>query len=238
MLTKSAFVTGGAARLGRAVALELARLGYHIVLHYNRSVEKAMSTKAEIEKEGVGCSLVQFDFMGDNDFDAIFGNLHNQGLDMEVLVNSASEFAPSSFDDAGSSMLQRQLRINFENAYLLTKSFAKVCNNGIVINFLDTKITKNQTRHLDYLLAKKLLKEFTMLSAVHLAPTVRVNGIAPGLVLPPEGKDVSYLQNLAQDIPLKRYGGVDDIIEAFRFLLESQFITGQIIYVDGGDHLI
>jgi NAD(P)-dependent dehydrogenase (short-subunit alcohol dehydrogenase family) len=235
---RCAFVTGGAARLGKAVAVDLARMGYHVVLHYNRSVEKAIETKSEIEKLGAGCTLLQFDFMADNDFDSIFESLKDKGLDIEVLVNSASEFVPSSFGDVGGQMLQRQMRINFESAYLLTKSFAKMCSNGVVINFIDTKTTKNRTSYLDYLLAKKLLKEFTLLAAVHLSPRLRVNAIAPGLVLPPEGKDESYLNNLAREVPLQRHGGVDDILKALRFLLESQFVTGQIIYVDGGEHLI
>lgn len=101
-----------------------------------------------------------------------------------------------------------------------------------------SKVEQNYSTHLDYILSKKLLKEFTKLSAVHLAPHFRVNAIAPGLVLPPKGKSEDYLLNLAQHIPLKTHGGVEDILKAFRYLLESHFVTGQILYVDGGDHLV
>lgn len=237
MGVKSAFVTGGAARLGKAVAIELARLGYHIVLHFNHSADKARLVKEEIEAMGAQCSLVQFDFLADNDYYSLLNGFKSKGYDLQVLVNSASEFVPSSLDDVGNEMLHRQMRINFESAYMLTKAFARVVDCGVVINFLDTKITKNQSRHIDYILAKKLLKEFTYLTAVHYAPQLRVNAVAPGLVLPPAGEDVGYLQKLAENIPLKRHGGVDDILKAVRFLLDSQFITGQVIYVDGGDHL-
>ena len=86
--------------------------------------------------------------------------------------------------------------------------------------------------------SKKLFKEFTKLSAVQLAPNFRVNAIAPGLVLPPAGKDENYLLNLAKDIPLKTIGNMEDILKAFRYLMDSQFVTGQTLYIDGGDHLI
>jgi NAD(P)-dependent dehydrogenase (short-subunit alcohol dehydrogenase family) len=82
------------------------------------------------------------------------------------------------------------------------------------------------------------LKEFTKISAVELAPDIRVNGIAPGLILPPEGKDDSYLLNLAKDIPLKKVGNLEEILKAVQFILDSKFFTGQILYIDGGEHLM
>lgn len=233
-----ALITGSSDRIGKAIALELAKQGYNLILHYNSSSEKAKAVKTEIEGLGVSAELAQIDFLADTDFEAFFQKLKAKGIRVEVLVNCASDFIPSGFSDKGKGLLEKELKINFENAYLLTKAFAEIYDEGLIVNFLDTKITKNHTKHLDYLLSKKLLTEFTKLSAVHLAPKFRVNAIAPGLVLPPPGKNEDYLLDLANEIPLKTIGGLDDILKAFRFLLESQFVTGQILYIDGGDHLI
>ncbi len=233
-----ALVTGSADRIGKAVALELASKGYNLLLHYNNSKEKAKAVQKEIADMGVKAETIRINFLEDNDYDKIFRELKNKDMTVEVLVNCASDFRPSSFTDIGSELLRKEIKINFENAYLLTKAFARVYGEGEIINFLDTKVEKNYTVHLDYLLSKKLFKEFTKLAAVELAPNFKVNAIAPGLVLPPAGKDESYLLNLAQNIPMKTIGNMEEILKAFRFILDSNFITGQILYIDGGDHLI
>lgn len=235
---KYALVTGSADRIGKAVSIELAKQGYSLLLHYHSSKDKVEKVKAEIEQLNVKAEIIQLNFLEEIDCDALFFDFKKRGIQLEVLVNSASDFTPSSFKDKGSEMLNKQLKINFESAYLLTKSFARVYPKGDIINFLDTKVEKNFTKHLDYLLSKKLFKEFTQLSAVQLAPNFRVNAIAPGLVLPPADKDESYLLNLAKDIPLKTIGNMEEILKAFRYLMDSQFVTGQVLYIDGGDHLI
>lgn len=238
-MKKYAMITGSADRIGKAIAQELASQDINLVLHYNSSVEKVQVLKAELEKHhSIEVDLLGINFMSENDYDHIFQSLKERNITLDLLVNSASDFRPSGFEDVGSSMLQKEMRINFESIYLLTKAFARVYKKGEIINFLDTKVEKNFTKHLDYLLSKKLLKEFTKLSAVQLAPHFRVNAIAPGLILPPKDKDEAYLLELAKDIPLQRIGNITEIIHAFRFLLNAKFVTGQILYIDGGDHLI
>lgn len=237
-MNRYALVTGSADRIGKGIALELASQGYNLLLHYNSSQQKADSVKELVDAFGVRSKLLQIDFMADNDFDSIFKSLKEEGINVEVLVNCASDFRPSGFDDVGSDLYRKEMKINFENIYLLTKAFARMYDRGVIINFIDTKVEKNYSKHLDYILSKKLLKEFTKLSAVHLAPNFRVNAIAPGLILPPKDKDENYLLDLAKDIPLKTIGGMDEILKAFRFLMDSYFVTGQVLYIDGGDHLV
>ena len=239
-MKKYALVTGGADRIGKAVAIHLAKQGYHLLLHYNSSSEKAQKVKEEIEslETGVSAQLLQIDFLANNDFDQILEDLKKQNITLEVLVNCASDFIPSDFKKVGSELLDKELTINFKNPYLLTKAFARVYDKGNIINFIDTKVTKNHTFHLDYILSKKLLQDFTKISAVELAPNFRVNGIAPGLILPPEGKDESYLLNLAKNIPLKTIGNLEEILKAVQFILDSPFFTGQTLFIDGGEHLV
>ena len=235
-----ALVTGGADRIGKAVAVHLAQKGYNLVLHYNSSKDKAAKLKEELESiyGDIKIELLQVNFLGDNNFDKIFEDLKKKKITIEILVNCASDFIPSNFEDKGSDLLDKELTINFKNPYLLTKAFARVFGKGNIINFIDTKALQNKTVHLDYILSKKLLLDFTKISAVELAPNFRVNGIAPGLILPPEGKDGSYLLNLAKDIPLKTIGNLGEIIKALQFILDSEFFTGQTLYIDGGEHLV
>lgn len=234
-----ALITGGSDRIGKAVAIHLAKQGYHLVLHYNSAKEKAENLQMHIESTyKVKVELLQNNFLKENDFDRIFEDFKKKNITIEVLVNCASDFIPSSFNERGSELFDKEMTINLKIPYLLTKAFARVFGKGNIINFVDTKVAKNKTVHLDYILSKKLLKDFTKISAVELAPNIRVNAIAPGLILPPEGKDESYLLNLAKDIPLKTIGNMDEILKAFQFILDSYFFTGQILYIDGGEHLV
>ena len=234
-----ALITGGSDRIGKAVAIHLAKEGYHLVLHYNSAKEKAENLQMHIESTyKVKVELLQNNFLKENDFDRIFEDFKKKNITIEVLVNCASDFIPSSFNERGSELFDKEMTINLKIPYLLTKAFARVFGKGNIINFVDTKVAKNKTVHLDYILSKKLLKDFTKISAVELAPNIRVNAIAPGLILPPEGKDESYLLNLAKDIPLKTIGNMDEILKAFQFILDSYFFTGQILYIDGGEHLV
>lgn len=235
-----ALVTGSADRIGKAVAVHLASQNYNLALHYNSSAEKAQKLKYEIETlySDVKVELLQINFLDDNNFDQIFEDLNKREIIIEILINCASDFIPSNFQDEGSELYDKEMSINFKVPYLLTKAFAKVYRKGNVINFVDTKVEKNKTVHLDYILSKKLLKDFTKISAVELAPNIRVNGIGPGLILPPPGKDESYLLDLAKNIPLKTIGNLEEILKAVQFILDSQFFTGQILYIDGGEHLV
>ena len=234
-----ALITGGSDRIGKAVAIHLAKEGYHLVLHYNSAKEKAENLQMHIESTyKVKVELLQINFLKENDFNHIFEDFKNKNITIEVLVNCASDFIPSSFNEQGSELFDKEMTINLKIPYLLTKAFARVFGKGNIINFVDTKVAKNKTVHLDYILSKKLLKDFTKISAVELAPNIRVNAIAPGLILPPEGKDESYLLNLAKDIPLNTIGNLDEILKAFQFILDSYFFTGQILYIDGGEHLV
>ncbi|MDN3607401.1 SDR family oxidoreductase [Kaistella yonginensis] len=235
-----ALVTGGADRIGKAVTVHLAQQNYNLVLHYNSSKEKAQKLKEELESiyADITVELLQINFLKDNDFDEIFTELKKKKITIDILVNCASDFIPSGFREKGSELLDKEMTINFKIPYLLTKAFASVYGKGNIINFVDTKVAKNNTVHLDYILSKKLLSDFTKISAVELAPNIRVNAIAPGLILPPEGKDESYLLSLAQHIPLKTIGNLEEILKAVQFILDSNFFTGQILYIDGGEHLV
>ena len=237
MSGRAALVTGASDRIGKAIALELARLGFDIVLHYNNSKEKAQELQQRIEQEGSNCLIQQADFKREADIENLF-RVATDAFNLEMIVNNASDFVPSSIDDAGCGLLNEMMQVNFYAPYLLTKLFAKAEKKGAIINLLDTKISKNQSRHLDYILSKKTLEAFTLQMASALGGRgIRVNAIAPGLILPPAGEELAYLEAKARAIPLQKIGSLEAICAALRYLVNNDFATGQILYIDGGEHL-
>src|SRR5699024_2128396 len=209
-------VTGGADRIGKALALSLAEKGYNIFLHYNSSLDKAKDTQQLIEKTGRHCILKQANFYQQEAVQALIKDCLDDGP-IEILVNSASNFVKSTMETEGTALLEQLFETNFKAPYILTKQFARHCQKGLIVNLLDTKINKHQTQHLDYLLTKKALEAFTQLTAVQLAPHIRVNAIAPGLILPPEGQTEVYLQQMAQHIPLQQTGSLEQVAGAMEF---------------------
>lgn len=236
MSTKAALITGGSDRIGKAIALQIAELGYHIILHYNRSVEKAKATQKEIEALGVKCQLLPLDFKNDHINLDVLDSI-DKDFDLQVLVNNASDFTQSNFSTPTDEWLHHHFNITFKSAYTLTKAFAQKKEGGLIINLLDTKVEDNDTIHLDYVLSKKLLKEFTKIAAYELAPNFRVNAIGPGLILPPPDKDMDYLRAKAKTVPLQTIGDLKQIQNTVKLFVENTFLTGQIIYVDGGENL-
>ena len=231
-----ALITGASDRIGRKIALTLAGLGYNIALHYHQAKERAIETRGLILKTGVDCTLVQADFSIQAEVDGIIPQVV-RSFPLEILVNNASEFKKSSFLERGIELFEENLQINLKAPYTLIKSLRENADQGLVINILDTGISQNKTEYFDYLLTKKMLRTLTELAAYHLAPNFRVNALAPGLILPPVGKGNSYLQELAQTIPAGQIGSLEQIGSCIRFLVENEFVTGETIFIDGGENL-
>ncbi len=236
----TALVTGGAKRIGQAIALCLAELNFNIALHYNHSLTEAEATAESIIQRGVRCELFPADLEKEDDVLTLVKESHQRFPDLNLLVNSASIFEPSGLSSDALKSFHRHFSINLNAPYMLTCEFAKICQQGQIINLLDTDITKNKTSHFPYLLSKKALAEFTKMAAVALGPAIRVNGVCPGLILPPVGKNVgeAYLHRQAKNIPLKKKGHVDHITRSVQFLIENDFLTGQFLFNDGGEQLV
>ncbi|MEM8641425.1 MAG: SDR family oxidoreductase [Cyanobacteria bacterium P01_G01_bin.54] len=235
-MNKSALITGGSDRIGREIAICFAEMGFDIVLHYNSAKAKAEETKQIITNQGRNCSIYQANFGNEAAVKKLITEVclnHN----LSVLVNNASIFIESALSDENNDIFEQSYQIHFKASYLLTKHFSRIKETGQIINILDAGIHQNSTEYFDYLLSKKFLYDFTMMSAFHLAPNFRVNAIAPGKILPPQGKGVDYMNKLVTGIPLKKAGSIPDIKAATKYLVENEFITGQVMFVDGGDHL-
>jgi pteridine reductase len=235
---KTALVTGAAKRLGRAMAVSLAREGVEVVVHYHASQEQATQVKAEIEQAGGQAVLCQADLADAGQADALVGQaVEMLGRPLDILINNASIFNEQKLLETTSEALVANMQVHAYAPLALSRALADQGLSGHIINMLDSRVQDYDRLHVPYHLSKRSLLALTRMLAVELASGVAVNAVAPGLILAPEGQGDEYLQGLAHTNPLNRYGRSQDICEAVLFLLQSEFITGQIIYVDGGRHM-
>ncbi len=230
----SALVTGGAVRLGRAIALHLARKGYGVALHYHRSDEKARAVLAEIESLGVRARGYPADFTDLSETVKLAGQAVRDFPDLELLVNSAANFIPQDIENTETASLTDTMNINLLSPYLLMRDYKRWVNRGMVVNILDERVLKNIPTFAAYSVAKVGLDHLTRLAAIEWGERVRVNAIAPGLILPPPGRGDEFLRREAEKVPLRTHGSVDDICRALDYLLASPFVTGETLFIDGG----
>ncbi|GIX30560.1 MAG: short chain dehydrogenase [Porticoccaceae bacterium] len=230
----AALVTGGAIRVGRHFCETLARLGYDVAVHYHRSAEAAQETVASLRALGVEAHGFAHDLAGP-DPAALVDRVVEVFPRLCVLVNCASTYRAASVAETDYGLLEGEFRVNFFAPFLLTGAFARRVERGNVVNILDNKIAFNQYQYAAYLSAKKALAELTRMAAMEFAPRIRVNGIAPGVVLPGSNRSADYIAWRVEGIPLKRQGKLTELGRALAYLLENEFVTGQILFVDGGE---
>jgi pteridine reductase len=157
--------------------------------------------------------------------------------DCNLLINNASIFEKALFQDTDQELLDRFLNVNFKAPFFLSRDFSRHCQEGQIINILDTKISKEGGSYFAYTLTKKTLHEFTRMAAKVLAPRIRVNGICPGMILPSKELSEAEFEKLSRKIPVQHRGDPQSVVSAVRFLIENSYVTGECIYVDGGEHL-
>ena len=237
MSNPTAVVTGGAKRLGREMSLSLADRGYDIVIHYNHSKDDAGRLADEIQEKGRRCRLFQADFADLISAEETAKNLFSESEDYCILVNNASLFSPISFDETTHKDLNKNFSVHFFYPFFLTKFFAEKSAKGVVINILDSRITDEDIDFFPYTLSKKSLASFTRMSALALAPNIRVNAICPGPVLPPGFDDPKNMEKKVSRLPLQKTVAIPDIIRALDYLLDNESVTGEFLFVDGGMHL-
>ncbi len=235
---KIALVTGAGRRIGRAIAIELAEEGVNVVAHDRKAMEPEANRVCD---EVAGCGARSWKVIADlekpEEYESLIVRALQSAGKLDFVINNASLFLPGTLMDVGLTDVMRHVHVNAWAPFVLTREFARLAGRGKIINLLDTKITGYDSSHIAYILSKQMLAALTRICALEFAPDIAVNGIAPGLILPPAGKDMDYLEGLASTVPLRRHGGPEDVAETVLYLLNSDFVTGQIIYIDGGRHL-
>ena len=234
---RTALITGGAKRIGRALSLMLAEHGFDIAVTYFSSEEDAAALKNEITALGRRCIVRELDLMHPERIPEFIRDIHRECPELELIINNASVFERCELRKSSLEDLDRNLTIHLRSPFLLSREFSLLSEHGHIINILDMRIAKEKTAYFAYLLSKKALADFTLMAAVNLGPDIRVNAVAPGLILPPEGEGPEYLEQFTGKIPAGRKGSVDDVLNAVEFLVQNDYITGQIIFADGGGHL-
>lgn len=234
-----ALVTGSAHRLGKAFALSLARMGYSIALHHRGSVTEAEQTVKEIRALGVDCLPIRADLTMPEKVDFLFSMVDEFHAPLKIVVNSAAIMPVGNPRDLELHDWESALDLNLRAPFLIAQQAAKrMTEGGLIVNITDIGAQKAWSRYPSYTVSKVGLESLTKMLARSLAPEIRVNAIAPGLVLPSDVVTPAQWQKLVERLPLKRAATLDEITSALEFLIKNEYITGHTIVVDGGYSLI
>jgi len=231
-------ITGAAVRIGRAIAFGLARAGATVAIHYHHSEQAAEELLAELLAMSPGHIKIRADLRDPLERDGLIPGLLDRGFYLQGLINNASVYrrmpllriTPESFTD--------DYELNFQAPFRLMQDFARYCKCGNIINLLDQRVATVDASAGAYGLAKKTLRDVTEAAAVQWAPQIRVNGIAPGFILPPPGVAPEKMDKFLASIPMGRASTPAEVAEACLFLLRTATVTGQILFIDGGLHLV
>jgi pteridine reductase len=237
LLHQTVLITGAARRLGRQFALACARAGADIVIHHSNSEADAQSLAAEISRLERQTFIFQTDF-SDSASTRNLLPLINRTTPVHHLINNAAIFEPLSLESTSLDDWDRHLAINLTAPFLLSQAFAAQASAGArIINILDWRALRPSADHFPYTVSKSALAALTRSLAVALAPRITVNGLALGAILPPADGDVN--PNITANIPMQRWAESGEAEQALLFLLNGPpYITGEILHVDGGRHLI
>lgn len=234
---KVALITGAAKRIGRETALTLADEGADIIVHYRSSELEARELVAELDAKGVRSWAVQADFESPEETNSLIERALAKAGSLDILVNNASIFPSDKLDNLTFEGLTTNIQVNAWAPFVLMRSFAERVGRGRIVNMLDSRVWGYDWTHVGYILSKHVLTAMTKMAALQYAPDISVNGIAPGLILPPPGKPEDYIDALKDTVPLRKHGDPQEIADAIEYLVKAEFVTGEVIFVDGGRHL-
>ncbi len=238
---KVALITGGAHRVGKAIALMLAQAGAHVIVNYNSSAAEAEQTVAEAQAVGVEALGIQCDVAELNAVQRMTDVIKERFGGVDIIVNSASYFGKTPFPSADPGVIetwQQVTRISLDGAFYVCNSLAPTMlarGGGVIVNIVDLSAWMPWPNFTAHAVGKAGLLALTHQMALELAPTIRVNAVAPGPVLPPPHMDEQRAAASAQRTLLERWGKPEDVARAVKYLIEADFVTGDILTVDGGE---
>jgi len=239
MESQKIIITGGATRIGAAIAKKLSGPKKEIIIHYNKSKFKAESLKKELTKKGAKIYLIKGDLSKETDVNKIvkFAKLKLKYFD--CLINNASLFENDKLENFSTKSWGKHLRTNLRTPALLSKEFAKNTRgkNNNIINIIDQRVFKLTPYFFSYTISKTGLYTLTKTSAMSLAPNIRVNGIAPGPTIKNKRQSQKHFRKQYLATPLKRQVEVEQICNAVDFFIKNRSITGQVIAIDSGQNL-
>lgn len=234
----TALVTGGAIRIGAEICRALADAGADLVIHYRRSRKAAVRLAREIVKRGARADFVGGSLDTEVGCCRVIEQAFRKSGGLTILVNNAAVFHKDTMATLSEKILLRDFRTNLFGPLILIREFARLAKQGVIINLLDRRVSGFDVSCVPYVLTKKALADVTRIAALALAPRIRVNAVAPGPVLPPPGKTSAYMREKAGPVPLQCGIAPRDVAEAVVYLAKARTVTGQILFVDGGQGLL
>ncbi len=238
---KTALITGGAIRLGKAISLALAKEGCNLLIHYNRSDTSARSVAKDAQHMGVKASIIQADLSDEEQVIELIPKALELVDHIDILVNNAGVYFSGKGLETEFQLLNTQFMINLYAPFLLIKAFAAQLPEhlkGKIVNISDARVFHQQTDHFAYRLTKASLNEMTVMFALELAPRITVNALAPGIMLPLAGYEHIDLDKLAKKrVPLGTIGSPEIAAKNVLHILDQDFMTGTIIRLDGGEFI-
>ena len=239
MEARKIIITGGATRIGAAIAKKLSGKEIEILIHYNKSKSKAENLKKELQKKGSKVFLVRGDLSKEKDVNKIITFAKSKLKFFDCLINNASLFENDKIENFTTDSWGKHLRTNLRTPALLSKMFARNIKgkNNNIINIIDQRVFKLTPYFFSYTISKTGLYTLTKTSAMSLAPNIRVNGIAPGPTLKNKRQSEKHFKKQYMATPLKRKVDVEQICNAVDFFIKNRSITGQVISIDSGQSL-
>jgi len=234
---KIALVTGGSSRIGRVICRRLAKEGVNVVVHYNSSMDEALKLRDELIRLGVKAWAIRADLARPSEVMGLVDEAFRQAGEVNYLVNNASVFPRVSIRNVNFDDLNLVMQVNAWAPLMLSLRFSQMVKEGKIVNVIDSIVDGYNFERYPYYLSKVMLTAVTRSLALRLAPGITVNAVAPGIILPAADEDEGKVNSMVNQVPLRRRGTPEDVAEAVVFLLKSSYITGQVIYVDGGEHL-
>lgn len=235
---KVALVTGGAHRVGKAITLMLARAGAHVVVNYYSAADAAAQTVAEAKAEGVDALAVQCDVADWAQVQAMAAAIEERFGGVDIIVNSASLFETMPFPTTDLETWHRVTAISIDGPFYVCNALTPTMQargGGVIVNIVDLSAWEPWPKFMAHSVGKAALLAFTRQLALELAPAIRANAVAPGPVLPPPGYDERRAEAAAARTLLGRWGSPDDVARAVRYLIEADYVTGDVVTVDGGE---
>lgn len=236
-----ALVTGSARRIGRAIILELARRGARVGVHYRSSEADAGRTLDDVREIGADAELLQADLTVDTHRRRMFDRIRDRWGRLDILVNSASVFEAARFEETTPEFWDTQMNANARAPFFVAQDAARLMTRtGVakIVNIADPAGELIWPQYLAYSISKSALLGLNRGLAKALAPAIQVNAVAPGPVYFPENYTDEQKQKAIERTVLKRAGSPDDVVRAVVFLIENDYITGEVLHVDGGRHIL
>ena len=235
---KTALITGGAKRIGKSMALHLAKNNWNIAIQYNQSKDDVLKLKSEISIYNIKFTAYKFNFTSNKNFEDFFNRMYKDFGQIDLLVNNASIFDYDTIEISDLKTFDNHINVNLRAPFFLSKYFVKnLKNEGLIINILDQRVNNITPYFTSYTISKCALESLTKSLALYLAPKIRVNGISPGPTLQSKHQTNNQFKNQISKTPLLKRVELNEINNAIDYIINCKSVTGQVLTIDSGQSL-